>query len=182
MQVLECISCINKLAKLFHQGATPALPLEAFAGDLRFQLETLRQIPSVVEDNTSGRIDEVRIGNTAELYRLAALIYFHKTIPSTLGDYQDTVRKSLGILCLLDVCTSPWPLFVTACEVVSDEDRLKILDILENMQLKRRIANVDIMRGIIESLWKQQDLLGSQKNKANWRQVAELEGIMPSFI
>jgi len=186
MQVLECISCINQLTKHIEDTKYNGAPAEVvlFVENLQNQLETLKQIPLITEDDTSGRIDQTKILTTAELYRLAALIYLHRSVlftPQTSTVIQNIVSKSLSILTKLKVCTSPWPLFLIACEVIGDEQRIAILNALEKMQTERRIANVEIIRGIIEGVWKRTDLIGGAE-RVDWKTLIGSDERMPSFI
>jgi hypothetical protein len=189
MQVLECISCINQLAKILQQHSKELLPnaIADHAEELANQLKSLVQIPSIVEDGNSGQIDTTRITRTADLYRLGALIYLHRSLlrtPTRSLTMQNFVRTSLHILQQIGICTSPWPLFVIACEVVSDCDRIQILSTIEAMQQKRRIGNVDLIREVIEAVWKQADLEEDSKarvggNRLEWKALVD---VRPSFI
>lgn len=189
MQVLENISCINCLAKIVEQSKDNVLPIEyaSIVTSLVMQLETVVQIPKFVEDSTSGKLDEARISNTAELYRLGALIYCYQSVlRKTVGSPELIllVSSALSILKLLEVCTSPWPLFVIACEIIGDEQRVTILETLEKMQKERRIGNVEIMRNIIEAVWKRIDLKDSPdiKTRVDWKSLVDTRQQIPSFI
>src|SRR6187402_1235562 len=189
MQVLECISYINHLAAIVEQNESNSLPFELSptAILLQKQLEKIQQMPQIVEDSTSGRLDETRISNTAELYRIAALIYFHQSVTRmAVGslELKLLVSSGLSILASLGICTSPWPLFIIACEVMGDEQRVVILDTLEKMQKERRIGNVEIMRNIIEAVWKRIDLKASTdpKIRVNWKELVDTRRQIPSFI
>jgi hypothetical protein len=189
MQVLECISCINQLTHIISQSEFGLVPagFSSIAQFIQMQLETLQQIPGVVENSSSGRVDEARIINTAELYRLAALIYLHRSVISSSSDtgvVTDLVSRSLNIIEELGVCTSPWPIFLTACEVIGDEQRVRLLDAVDKMQKARRIGNVEIMRSIIEAVWKQADLHPVQQGKmrVDWKSLVDMERQIPSFI
>ncbi|KAK6594839.1 C6 finger domain-containing protein [Botrytis cinerea] len=182
LEVLECISCINELSGLTERQGE----FQDFARGLVKQLENAHQISAIMEDDTTGKIDQMKIENTAELYRLGALIYLHSilSVPSDSDIIQDLVSKALAILTRNGVCTSPWPLFIAACEVVSDEQRIQILDVLEDMQSERRIGNLEIVRGIIETVWKQMDLAegnGASK-RVDWRKLVDMRKRIPSFI
>jgi hypothetical protein len=187
MQVLECISCVNRLTHIIQRRKDEAVPQDIahLSQSVQSQLESLQQIPSITEDSTSGQIDEARILNTAELYKLGALIYLHRSVfntPTGSDIMRDLVARSIEILRKLEVCTSPWPLFMTACEVVGDELRIKILDTLDKMQTKRRIANVEIMRGLIEAFWKRCDLVGNENVRVDWKELIQDGQHMPNFI
>ena len=140
----------------------------------------------IVEDSTSGRLDEAKILNTAELHRLAALIYLHRSVIGTVSEspaMRSLVIRSLDILDKFWVCTSPWPIFMTACEVVGDEQRIRILDAVHRMQ-ERRVGNVAIMKRIIEAICKQGDLYPCQdgKTRVDWKQLVDLEKQIPYLI
>lgn len=108
------------------------------------------------------------------------------SVNSRSDTIQILVEKALGIIGneSYGVCTSPWPVFMVACEVISEEQRVKILNILDKMQSERRIGNVGIMRDIIEKVWKQQDLVGPEGNgkRIEWRKLIDIDSRLPSFI
>ncbi|KAG4031132.1 hypothetical protein MFRU_010g02570 [Monilinia fructicola] len=182
LEVLECISCINELSGIVERHGE----YQDFAQGLVKQLENAHQISSILEDDTTGKIDQIKIEKTAELYRLGALIYLHSVllVPSDSDEIQRLVIKALKILTSNGVCTSPWPLFITACEVVCDEQRIQILDVLEDMQSERRIGNLEIVRGIIETVWKQMDLTEGNgvSKRIDWRKLVDMRQRIPSFI
>ncbi|ESZ98284.1 hypothetical protein SBOR_1277 [Sclerotinia borealis F-4128] len=182
LEVLECISCINEISGISERQGE----YQDFAQGLVKQLKDAHQISAIMEDDTTGKIDQIKIENTAELYRLGALIYLHSVllIPSDSDEIQGLVSKALAILSRNGICTSPWPLFITACEVVSDEQRIQILDVLEDMQSERRIGNLEIVRGIIETVWKQMDLAEGNgvSKRIDWRTLVDMRKRVPSFI
>ncbi|KAG0645072.1 L-arabinose-responsive transcription regulator ARA1 [Hyphodiscus hymeniophilus] len=189
MQVLQCISCVNQLTHTILQSPCGTIPAEfaSIPQVLQIQLENLQQISGVVEDTASGRVDEARIINTAELYRLATLIYLHRSVlttPSDSGIMKDLVSRSLHIIEEIGVCTSPWPIFMAACEVIGDDQRVRILDAVDKMQKERRIGNVEIMRNIIETVWKQVDLHPCPQGqmRVDWKSLVNMERQIPSFI
>ena len=186
MQVLECISCVNQLKNAIERTDNEILPPELvhLVHQLQYQLETLRQTTAITEDDTSGQIDHTKVVTTAELYRIATLIYLHRSViftPQTSPAMQKLVSKSLSILTKLEVCTSPWPLFLTACEVLGDDQRMIVLNVIEKMQTERRIANVEIIRGVLEGVWKRSDLIGGTE-RVDWKLLIGDGQRMPSFI
>lgn len=141
----------------------------------------------------------------------------------------------------LELCTSPWPVFVLACKYAVDldhvddrdhgrprsyndpppapispndaqlvystgsnraveatestgskhtdlhEGRRRVLRVVDRMQRKRRIGNIDMMREIIEGIWKHSDLAADDprcqschRNPSfdiyDWRKVVNLKG------
>ena len=137
--------------------------------------------------STSGLINYTRITFTAELYRIAAVLYFYQTIPANFFpavSKQNIVRNGLNILWKMKICSSPWPLFILACCVTEDEDRIRILDIMETSGSSRRIGNYSIIISLVKAVWKRQDLCVDDKEKraVDWRDLIEEGGYMPSFI
>jgi len=184
IQVLDCISCINDLSHLVRRNPDGLLPLEfvQYPAQLLHTLRHLDQNVVVKEDDISGPLNHDKICKTAELYRLATEIYLLRSVLGLSSDspeVQTLVTSSHRIFKDLGICTSPWPMFVVACEAVTDEQRIEVLDAINTMQKKRRIGNVEIIRGIIEALWKRRDL--SDEN-VDWRDLFDAEGRLPSFI
>ncbi len=155
---------------------------------LQQRLENLTQSIIVLNDEKTGNVDCDRILRTAELYRIGALVYLHRlpyqpsTIPISDAD-QHLVDRALQLLDQLQVCTSPWPLFMVASGVTTEEQRADILAIFDIMQEKRRIGNVDAIRKIIEDLWIQTDLAADEptRPRVEWRQLVDPKQL-PSFI
>ncbi|KAG4428744.1 hypothetical protein IFR05_015775 [Cadophora sp. M221] len=188
MQVFECISCINHIAKIIEQSPSKALPanLSSMPIQLETQLKFLTQIPRIVDENMRRDLDTSLITQTAELYRIASLIYLYQSVahkPTGCPEFKHLVNDALVILRKLGVCTSPWPLFIVACEVTDDEQRVVILETLEKMRVVRRIGNVEIMRNIIEAVWKRGDLNAVESGmRVNWRDLVDMKWRVPSFI
>jgi hypothetical protein len=191
-ELLGLISCINGLRGFKDTKPWPPSqpPQEALdiAMRIRNQLRNLVQDVHIsteqpVAENTS----HSRIILTAEFYRIGALLYLYEiapcqTVPET--EVEGLVDNGFAVLKQLEICTSPWPLFVLACNVTSDINRLKTLQILDDMDHKRRIGNYQIIRGLILAVWKQQDLGIDEKMPAqvDWRSLIDSKSSVPSFI
>lgn len=114
--------------------------------------------PEEASNSTPTQVENA--STTAELYRLASLLYLQRVVP-TMGDdvrRADYLDRAFATLKELSVATSPWPVFITACEARTEEERIYILEVLDQMDEVRNIGNVCVMRSIIEAVWKQQDL------------------------
>lgn len=152
------------------------------------QLLLMSQHTESTEDDKSDVMqrEKIRILNTADFYRMAALIYLlridaeTKTIPR-ISIY---VQQAFQILEELPICTSPWPLFVLACEAETDKHRITILEKLDQMDQDRKIGNVFVLRNIIESLWKRKDLQADAgcRRVFQWWNPAMLNTTTPWFI
>jgi hypothetical protein len=196
-EVLELIGCINQLRG--HEGlANPSRlarrrTLDASVSQLEIvaQLEerllNVRQKLVLRPGATTGTIDSARITFTAELYRIAATVYLYQITPTTFVpavDPQHLLRKGLNILWEMRICSSPWPLFILACSVYDDSDRIRILDLMERSGSSRRIGNYSIIIALVKAVWKRQDLVVDEKAKreVDWTELIEEGGYMPSFI
>jgi hypothetical protein len=131
-----------------------------------------------------------RINITAEFYRIAAGLYLEQVARSSrLEDtesVQNLAQEGYVLLNNMEVCTSPWPLFILACHSNSDEQRTLILNTLQTMQKKRRIGNVTILEAIIQAIWRQEDLFGAKTDAIahpfDWRDLIDESCSMPLFV
>ncbi|TGJ81471.1 hypothetical protein E0Z10_g7294 [Xylaria hypoxylon] len=193
VEVMEIISYVNTWrameiyrdhAALFDQEEKSNRNIEYKALESRISSLTQRLDPGYEE--YLSRHDRTRTLATAELYRIAAFLYLHRvgsTEPSQ--DIKSAyLQQGLQILGSLEVCTSPWPLFVIACETETDEQRISILGTLDRMDLERHIGNVFVLRHIIESFWKQQDLQADsgKASSLKWWDTIDLNLTVPWFI
>ena len=182
--MLSCISRINEFRDL--QSISPRKRSEEVHAICR-QLRNLTQVIQIKDEASSNALDISRIILTAELYRKAALLYLEQAANdfSRPAVYVELLMEEcFVILDQLRLCTSPWPLFILASWCMKDEHRVKILDTLEQMHLKRKIQNVRTMETIIQALWRRMDLLttdGAWVN-INWRNLIDMREGMPSFI
>jgi hypothetical protein len=196
-EVLELIGCINQLRSHVRlaestsrvrssNSSSPASHHEIVA-QLEERLLNLRQELVLRPGATTGIIDNKRITLTAELYRIAATLYLyqvtHATFEPTVGR-QYLLRQGLNILWEMKICSSPWPLFILACSVSNDSDRIRILDLMERSGSSRRIGNYSIIIALVKAVWKKQDLIVDEKaeREVDWRDLVEEGGYMPSFI
>ena len=175
-------------------GQTPASPAPQTDGriidlakDIHKRLLHLEQDVHIQAGELTGIISPFRITLTAELYRVAALLYLHQTAPTyTLSDTEahGHVKDGFAVLDQMEICSSPWPLFIIANAVSDDRDRIKILGFLIDGARKRQIGNYAIIANLVEAVWKQQDLVADEKEerRVDWRDVVVGVGGMPSFI
>lgn len=130
--------------------------------------------------------EQVKIQTTAELYRIATFLYLQRTCNTADAEQLRTIymEQAFKALHSLEICTSPWPLFVIACETESDEQRIEILHILDRMDDERNIGNILVLRNIIETFWKRKDLQADtvRSNDLKWWDVVDLQTAAPWFI
>ena len=180
---MELIACINSIPN--------TCPDEDYIQTVGLRLGSISQIIVIKEEDHNlacpSSIDIHRIQVTAEFYHVAALVYFHHHVQRLASKHptiKALVRSALNLISQMGVCTSPWPLFVVACEVTGDAERLQILDTFAGMEQHRRIGNISATRMIVETLWKQHDLADDDSARPNidWRSIVDMKTISPSFI
>ena len=189
LEVLEVIHRTNILRDDMLRGR--AVTAES-RSDLESQLLELKQKIEFTQD-FDGSDAEVclypersRILSTAEFYRMAALLYLRRVF-AVPGDTKATilyVQRAFQILDSLEECTSPWPLFILACEAETDNQRIGILQALDQMDTRRAVGNVFVLRAITEMFWKQKDLEedACRRRQMKWWNVTTLDAAGPWFI
>lgn len=154
---------------------------------IREQLIDLKQEIHIQVGVTTGTISHNRITLTAELYRIAALLYLYEIAPpSTIheSEVKGLVREGFVILGQNGICTSPWPLFIVACSAFDDRDRIKAMRVIEEGARERRVGNYQIVKSLVQAVWKRRDLDADEKDgkSIDWRELLEPSSSMPSFI
>ncbi|KAI0849290.1 fungal-specific transcription factor domain-containing protein [Daldinia vernicosa] len=192
VEVMEIISYVNGLRALELRGASLEFSPEERARradewrEIESRITTLEQHLDPLDASRIPPAERSRILTTAELYRIAALLYLQRTAECTHNQELRSAYLEYAFAALkrLDVCTSPWPLFVIACETEDDQQRIRILQTLDKMDNERHIGNVFVLRDIIESYWKQQDLQADSGRVSNtkWWNVVNLDIAAPWCI
>ncbi|KAF5650692.1 hypothetical protein F25303_4350 [Fusarium sp. NRRL 25303] len=181
VEVLEIIDEINMMR--LHSAHDDLSTSMLQRCGLAMRLYNLRQLLPPIESSDGLRAH--RILAIAQLYRLATLLYLQRVHPIAEDDFTRPVymQQALGVLKSLDVATSPWPVFIIACEV-DEQDRVSILHTLDRMDSVRSIGNIKVLRDVIEGIWKHQDLLsiGKAGQRVNWLQFVECDIPVPWFI
>ncbi|KAF2708937.1 hypothetical protein K504DRAFT_534493 [Pleomassaria siparia CBS 279.74] len=125
--------------------------------------------------------------DSCKIVGLLSLLYLYQIAPSQAipeRAVEGLVCDGFDVVEQMGICTSPWPLFIFACSVSSDIERLKVLAILDAMNKRRRIGNYQIIKGLMQTLWKQQDLSADKKvpRQIDWQSLIDPESCIPSFI
>lgn len=135
---------------------------EAFRRRLALErkLQTASQELSPDEIAVSTGAQIKALSATAELYRLASLLYLQRVVPDPGDEVRRAtyVRQAFVALGEVPVATGPWPVFIVACEARTDKERIHILETLDQMDKVRNVGNVRVMRALLETIWKQRDL------------------------
>ncbi|PPJ58373.1 hypothetical protein CBER1_10782 [Cercospora berteroae] len=165
IEVFDSILSINKMRAevVAHNAQDTTGTTWQVRVALEEKLRGVRQTfsPDEASQSTSDQI--TTSAATAELYRLASLLYLLRVVPVHGDEAQRlfSLQQAFAALEQVRVATSPWPVFMVACEARTEERRVEILDILDSMDAARNVGNVRITRDIIQTVWKQQDLRGS---------------------
>ncbi|KAI8629940.1 fungal-specific transcription factor domain-containing protein [Xylariaceae sp. FL1651] len=192
VEVMEIISYVNTYRAIELHGDSTIFSDQERSNranewrtlERRLALLTQRLAPGH-EDRLSQH-ERTRTLATAELYRIATFLYLHRICNTEASQEIRSayLQQALQILSRLDVCTSPWPLFVIACEAETDDHKIIILNTLDLMDERRHIGNVFVLRHIIESFWKQQDLQADtgRTGGLKWWDTIDLHLTVPWFI
>ena len=201
-ELLQIISCINRLRTLLQMDHhSPESELTALAVHLRMCLANLRQELHIRSDGRGSHIWQARIHHTAELYRIAAILYLYNTYPAAtqaplnseplvsldaIPTIPSLVCQAFSCLDQIDVCTSPWPLFNVAINTTNDRHRIKIIEAFQEGIRGRRNGNYDVILGLVKTVWKRSDLNHDESSDGNailpdWRTMIDGNSVMPSF-
>lgn len=191
-ELLQLISNINQLRTLLvsqtYLPSIEGLDIKKLAVCIHERLTKLKQVIHIQPGETTGTISHMRISLTAEFYRIAALLYLYQEVvpPSTIPDYKLKKYVEDGFLVLnqMEICTSPWPLFILACSVTKDVDRIKVMQAIEDGDRERRVGNYRIIGNLVKAVWRRQDLMADEKQevRVDWRELMVPGEAMPSFI
>ncbi|KAH8807363.1 fungal-specific transcription factor domain-containing protein [Xylogone sp. PMI_703] len=140
-------------------------------GDAPYSIDKINDICEDLEKLSMRHLNLRLLGDTvessrgtqmAELHQLAALIYLNRIMRGYSGEeyrHKRIVRESLLLLEKLEVCESPWPLFIIACEACEDAQRLTILKVLDKTQREQGWSNkFSLIQQLVEAIWNQSDL------------------------
>ncbi|PSR90869.1 fungal-specific transcription factor domain-domain-containing protein [Coniella lustricola] len=191
IEIMEIIHHINQLRSIasrklsgYHTQTSYPTVMWTCQG-LQDRLCRLEQrLPTNYKEQTKSEQDKIQL--TAQLYRIAAVLYLRATCFTAEAPEQTSMWLDLAFDTLenLEICTSPWPLFVVACESQNDQQRIMILSALDRMDQDRKIGNVFVLRSLIENFWKQQDLQADtdRTKPLRWWELMNSDTAAPWFI
>lgn len=117
-----------------------------------------QRLSSLGNDDTG---ESVFRANTAELYRLATLIYLGRVARAEPRDSEVTkepIVQAFTLLRNLTFCERPWPLFVVGLEAHTEEQRGTVLAVLRESLRRRPMGSMVLASRMIREAWAQQDL------------------------
>jgi len=149
--------------------------------------------PNPSEEDVPGEIQKTRIQsilNNAEAYRHSAFVYLYRTIqslPRTHSQVQKHAHSSLeacsNVVNLAEQCQDGpmsallWPLFVSACEATSDEDRELALNAFCGTERRQGMNNIMRTWEVVQEVWRRADL----GEEVNWRDICTERGFSIVF-
>ncbi|KAJ5689124.1 hypothetical protein N7462_003516 [Penicillium macrosclerotiorum] len=157
--------------------------------DLKRRLEEIQQkLPSEQID------PDTECASIAEANRLGALLLLHETCSSKAGSASSTQLPSLDskeksqyvdqILKLILTKKSNmmrtavlplWPLFLAGCCAREEEERVIVLQLFGELESIRRFGNITPAMEVVEMVWRQQDLAGSDDRRPQKNGSPDLE-------
>ena len=189
MELMNIISTIQDVILECDNTEAPRHQNEIIL-QLKQRLQHLRQflVPQGVTVPMAG--DESKAFNTAELYRIAAMIFLERAcrrMPRSDPQIEHLVETGLKLLEKLQGSAATWPLFIVACEAETDEHRTIALDSFEASAKVRKAGNISWVQGLAEAVWKQDDLSTYSNVPADtvqllrYRSVISASGQLPNF-
>ncbi|OHE96007.1 hypothetical protein CORC01_08700 [Colletotrichum orchidophilum] len=102
-----------------------------------------------------------RIAAKSEVYRLSTLVYLSRT--TNQGEREDSeiaalVERGLQLLPVMGTCERPLPLLIFGCEARTDEERLRILNLVSNAENTLPARELHSVKTLLHALWTQDDL------------------------
>ncbi|GAB1312899.1 Fungal-specific transcription factor domain-containing protein [Madurella fahalii] len=140
------------------------------------------------------------VHHNALAYRHASLVYLHRTILSSRRSHSVVQAHTRSALqhCVATVrhggpmSALLWPLFVSACEAVTEEDRGLAEKAFAAIDRRQGMRNIDRAWGIVREVWRRGDALegeeegegrggGDEGGEELWRQVSREMGVSIVF-
>ncbi|KUJ21649.1 uncharacterized protein LY89DRAFT_608045 [Mollisia scopiformis] len=145
-------------------------------------------IPVSTKESESALPQSTRIQsilNNAEAYRHSAFVYLYRTIrshPRTHSQVQKHAHLSLeacsNVVNLAEQCQDGpmsallWPLFVAACEAISDQDRELALNAFCGTERRQGMNNIMRAWEVVQEVWRKADL----GEEVGWRDICGERG------
>ena len=189
MELMNIISTIQDVILERGSREAPRYQNETIL-QLKQRLQNLRQflVPHGATVPMAG--DKSKAFDTAELYRVAAMIFLERAcrgISRSDPEIERLVGSGLKLLESLQGYAATWPLFIVACEAETDEHRNIALDSFEASAKARKAGNISWVQELVEAVWKQDDLSTYSSVPADtvqllrYRSVISASGQLPNF-
>jgi hypothetical protein len=142
----------------------PSDEYEDILKDLELRLNSIQQKMRAYDALSPQGVDRLR--STAELYRIACLVYLER-VGRGLTHWNTRVVKlvedGFSLLKILGRCERPFPLFVVSCEARTDDQRQIVLQAISRTQKERNVGNMHWIKTMVEAAWVHEDLHGQDE-------------------
>lgn len=184
---LEFLDLLASICSTLLPPSHPEFYSETRMGHLDSLELRLRYLQQDIEFQPKDSEGYKRTQQTAELYRLAGLLYLHRAARNTTANYAPTqrlVEDAFRIIEQIKYSEALWPLFIISLEARTDERRRKILDIFINTREVRDAGNVRSIMRMVEAVWIQNDLCEEVEldYMAMLNAVLSAHQILPTFL
>lgn len=167
---MDVSQCSHEVLRLFFEVAKSVkrptnayYHSEGYAKSVRDLSQRLRNAAPLSTDVTiSGPVPDTTI---LELYRLAALVYLERASMNFSGvsdDISSLAESGFAIMRQANQCNAPLPLFVLGLEARSDEQRVTVLDVIENTMQTSSLKSLEGVRSMLQAAWTQDDFRAEQ--------------------
>lgn len=137
---------------------------KAHTQEYRCKIKTLKAEIKSLRITASGNLADLmseRVAAKSEVYRLSTLVYLSRTTDQ--GEREDSgiavlVERGLQLLPLMGTCERPLPLLIFGCEARTEEERLRILNLVSNAEKTLPDRELHSVKKLLHALWTQDDL------------------------
>ncbi|KAK1143773.1 hypothetical protein N8T08_006174 [Aspergillus melleus] len=162
----------------------PAEQLSHYIANIQILAFRIRHIPMSMPGDEA--IISPKYATMTELFQLSMLVYLNRATGNLLEPSHMTeqrIHQGLAILSQLDTCERQFPLLVLGCEARTDEERVRILDLIERTEESTSSRSSFLVKTLITSIWVQNDLAGGQLDyMEKLSSLISCCNIMPTFV
>ncbi|KAH8431020.1 uncharacterized protein LDX57_008681 [Aspergillus melleus] len=162
----------------------PAEQLGHYIANVQILACRIKNIPMSMPGDES--IISPKCATMTELFQLSMLVYLNRATgcllePSHMTEHR--IHQGLASLSQLDTCERQFPLLVLGCEARTDEERIRILDLIDRTEGSTSSRSLFLVKTLIKSIWVQDDLAGGQLDyMEKLSSLISCCNIMPTFV
>ncbi|KAI9036247.1 uncharacterized protein KD926_002156 [Aspergillus affinis] len=133
----------------------PAEQLSQYIANAQILAWRINNIPE--DENTINP----KLPKMTELFQLSMLIYLSRATGNLFEPpymTEQRIRHALAMLSDLNTCERQFPLFVIGCEARTDDERGKVLDLIDRTEDSTSSRSLFLVKELIKSIWVQDDL------------------------
>ncbi|KAI5462779.1 fungal-specific transcription factor domain-containing protein [Mariannaea sp. PMI_226] len=186
---LTVLEPLSEVFKSLVASSNPRYHSETYRKHLKTLEVTLDDIvtkSSLLLKLSQDRLPIPEVNNLLSLFRLAALVYLER-VSNNISELSTKVNawinSAFNIIENIRACKHLFPLLIFGCEARTDAHRVVILDAIDETSRKTHSLNLQLLRGLLQSVWIQDDLQNTSEMNYNERLSAILSSskTIPSF-